>query len=127
MRSKSAKKTKKIAKKEVFTHGDMLETRGQIKELLVFAIDYLAIPITADQVLQQIFEEEKGEIDRQNLLAKFIHHVNEPELIGVLYRLLCHAWLFFPHHFLNGLSPIEVAQLNETKVLGSTASAVSTL
>lgn len=106
---KDARKTRK--KKDVMLTPELLrDTRNEIKELLVFAIDYLSVPMTIDEVLQFIFEEEKGERDRQYLLTSFIKHVHEPELISSVYRLLNHAWLFFPHHFLNGKAPIEIPE-----------------
>jgi hypothetical protein len=104
-RKKTAKKTDDTLTPEL-----LRDTRNEIKELLVFAIEYLSVPMTLDEVLQFIFEEEKGETDRMHLLKTFIKHVNEPELISSVYRLLNHAWLFFPHHFLNGKAPIEMTE-----------------
>lgn len=107
---KSTRKTRSKNNDIVLTEEVLKDTRNEIKELLVFAIDYLAIPMTVDEVLQFIFEEEKGELDRVYLLKSFIKHVHEPELISSVYRLLNHAWLFFPHHFLNGKAPIELSE-----------------
>lgn len=101
----------------VFSTWTMQETREDIKEMLEFAIDYIGIPISVDQTLQFIFEEENGEADRHRLLQSFVEHISEPELIPVVYRLVNQAWLFFPHHFLNGKSPVEMMQkVVKTKV-----------
>jgi|GEM_PF-4178892 len=105
---KSARKTKRNTSGElVFSPMMVLETRQEIKELLVFAVEYFSFPLTVDQTLQYIFEEEKGEADLRRLLAMFVQCVQEPELINTVYRLVHHTWLFFPHHRLNGRSPLE--------------------
>lgn len=94
----------------VFSTWTMQETREEIKEMLGFVINHFSMPYTVDDTLQLIFEEESGDKERNFLLKAYIEHVHEPELIPIVYRLVNHAWLFFPHHYLNGKSPVELMQ-----------------
>lgn len=88
----------------------MQEMRQSLREMLEFALGYFAVPMTVNDVLSCIFFEEQGEADRHELLKTLVGYVDEPNLIPILYGLINQTWLFFPHHKLNGLSPVETVQ-----------------
>ncbi len=88
----------------------MKEMRQSIREMLEFALEYFAIPMTVSEVLSFVFTEEHDEAARNDLLKYFVSHVTEPNLIPIVYGLVNQTWLFFPHHRLNGKSPVETVQ-----------------
>ncbi len=108
----SAKKDEQLEHNDtfVFSTWTVGEMRDEIRSLLQIIVEYYNIPFTVEDALLKIFEEERGELDRRAFVKNFIQYIDEPERIPATYALLNQAWFFFPHHYLNGKAPIELAK-----------------